>query len=55
MHLKFKNSAVDIPGWLVFVGLLIVDSMYANHCKKKAVVKYLDADKKPKKEEEESK
>lgn len=43
MNLKFKNSSIDIPNWIMFVGLLVADSMYANHCRKKTAAKLLDS------------
>lgn len=35
MLIKFKDNSINIPSLLMFAGLLIVDNMYANHCKKK--------------------
>ena len=52
MHLKFKNTSVDIPNWIMFMGLLVADSMYANHCKKKTVEKLLVDEVEPKKGKE---
>lgn len=54
MNLKIKNNELKIPNWLVFMGLLVADSMYANHCRKKAVVKYLDTKCQKSDEKEES-
>ena len=35
MIIKGKNRSVEIPGWVVLVGLLIVDNMTTNVCKLK--------------------
>jgi hypothetical protein len=32
MIIKGKNRSVEIPGWAVLVGLLIVDNMATNVC-----------------------
>lgn len=36
MLLKVGKTEINIHGGLVFLGLLVADSMYANHCKLKA-------------------
>ena len=38
-----KDSAVKLPAWLVLVGLMVVDNIYSNHCKKKVTEKLVDA------------
>ena len=35
MLLKLGKAEINIHGGLVFLGLLVADSMYANHCKAK--------------------
>lgn len=35
MTIKGKNRTIDIPGWAVFMGLLVVDNVAANVCKVK--------------------
>lgn len=36
MLLKLGKAEINIHGGLIFFGLLVADSMYANHCKLKA-------------------
>lgn len=40
MLLKLGKAEINIHGGLIFFGLLVADSMYANHCKLKQT-KYL--------------
>lgn len=42
MRIKVKDNEVNIPTWLAMFALLTVDNMYANHCKKKTLKKYVD-------------
>lgn len=35
MLLKVGKAEINIHGGLVFLGLLVADSMYANHCRAK--------------------
>ena len=35
MNIKTNKGSVNIPGWMILVGILIADNMYANHCKTK--------------------
>ena len=35
MLLKVGKTEINIHGGLVFLGLLVADSMYANHCRSK--------------------
>lgn len=37
MLLKLGKAEINIHGGLIFFGLLVADSMYANHCKLKMV------------------
>ena len=43
MKLHMKNFAVEVPSWLVLVGLLVADSMWTNHCRKKSFKDYVEA------------
>lgn len=58
MLLKLGKAEINIHGGLVFLGLLVADSMYANHCRSKmfkhTVEKAVETEKKAeiKKEEE---
>lgn len=40
MLLKVGKTEINIHGGLVFLGLLVADSMYANHCRAK-ITKHL--------------
>lgn len=51
MNIKIGKFEAEVSGMLLFVGALIADNVYANHCKKKAVGKYLDVMKDLEKEE----
>ena len=52
MNIKMKNASIDIPNWIILVGALIADSMYANHCRMKSNVELMRvAENQPKKEE----
>ena len=37
MLLKLGKAEINIHGGLVFLGLLVADSMYANHCRSKII------------------
>ena len=37
MRIKLKNSELNVSGLLLLAGILILDNVYANHCKKKTV------------------
>ena len=52
MLIKVGNNEVKIPNRALFVGALVADNMYANHCKKKACENFAKAAKdiEPKKE-----
>lgn len=45
MRIETKNVKANIPTWLILVGVLVLDNVYANHCKKKAVTTYLESTK----------
>ena len=57
MLLKVGKTEINIHGGLVFLGLLVADSMYANHCRSKmfkhTVEKAVETEKKVEVEEEE--
>lgn len=57
MLLKIGKTEINIHGGLVFLGLLVADSMYANHCRSKmfkhAVKKSEETEKKAEVEEKE--
>lgn len=37
MRIKLGKVEANIPVFLAIFGLLVVDNLYANHCKKKTV------------------
>ncbi|MBR5297225.1 MAG: hypothetical protein IKU29_05075 [Parabacteroides sp.] len=43
MKIKMGNSEVNVSGLLLLAGALILDNVYANHCKKKAVAELIKA------------
>lgn len=53
MYIKIGKAEFKFPGWAFIAGLLVADNMYANHCKKKAVVEMCDAAKDEPEEDEE--
>lgn len=54
MLIKIKDHSIDIPNWLVFVGLIVADNVYVNHCKKKSYEKFIYVVKNQENNEEES-
>lgn len=42
MRAKTKNAEINIPTWLVLFALLVIDNVYANHCKKASVKKLIE-------------
>ena len=53
MKIETKNVKANIPTWLILAGVLVLDNIYANHCKKKAVTTYLESTKTDGEDEEE--
>lgn len=43
MRIKMGNSEVNVSGLLLLAGAIILDNVYANHCKKKTVAKLIKA------------
>lgn len=41
MNIKLGKFEANVPTALALFGLLVVDNVYANHCKKKAVAQML--------------
>lgn len=41
MNIKIGKFEANVPTALALFGLLVVDNVYANHCKKKAVARML--------------
>lgn len=37
MYIKTGKGEVRVANWMLLFGLLVVDNMFANHCKKKTV------------------
>lgn len=37
MYIKTSKGEVRVANWMIMFGLLVVDNMFANHCKKKTV------------------
>lgn len=42
MKLKVGKVEADVPVLLALFGLLVVDNLYANHCKKKTVDRLIE-------------
>ena len=42
MRLKLGKAEIGASGWILLLGLLVVDNMYANHCKRKSVKQYIE-------------
>lgn len=36
MQIKLGKFLTDVPAWVVALGVLALDNMYANHCNKKS-------------------
>lgn len=51
MKIKVGKFEANVSGALLFVGAIIADNMYSNHCKKKSLNKYFDVMKDLEKEE----
>lgn len=43
MNIKIGKFEAEVSGMLLFIGALIADNVYANHCKKKAVDNYMES------------
>lgn len=41
MKIKMGNSEITVSGLLLLAGAIILDNVYANHCKKKTVAELI--------------
>lgn len=43
MNIKLGKFEANVSGIMLFVVATIADNMYANHCRKKAINKYMES------------